>query len=246
MKDPIGETTRLGDPFWIEITDSQSKFETSLDEDALHRTLEVVEYSKPLRSARLNKHLISILIDRGVPLDVVDVLMRESMKSEVARFEAAMEDALEMRKWIQERNANSIIEGRLKHQSIKEMGAVPCSIHERIIWFLEHGFEPRRCQELRKLCRMELTSLLENNIQKLKIRVGQSASAFVIADPLGVLEENEIHVGFSESFVDEVSGFEGTFLDGGEVLVARHPALLPSDIQKVGSDSISHFMCAPN
>ena len=246
MKDPIGETTRLGDPFWIEITDSQFKFETSLDEDALHRTLEVVKYSSPLSSARINTHLISILIDRGVPLDVLEVLMRESMISEVARFEAAMEDALEMRRWIQERNGDSIIEGRRKHQSIKGTGAVPSSIPERIIWFLEHGFEPRRCQELGKLCRMELTSLLENHVRKLKIRVGQSASAFVIADPLGVLEENEIHVGFSGSFVDEASGFEETFLDGREVLVARHPALLPSDIQKVGSDSISHFMCAPN
>lgn len=246
MKDPIGETTTFDDPFWIEITDSQFKFETSSDEDALHRTLEVIKYSRPLSSAYINTQFISILIDRGVPLDVLEGLLRESMNSEVARFAAAMEDALEMRKWIQEHNGKSIKEGRLMHQSIKATGAVPSSIPERIIWFLEHGFEPRRCQELRKLCRMELTSLLENNIQKLKIRVGQSASAFVIADPLGVLEENEIHVGFSESFVDEVSGFEGTVLDGREVLVARHPALLPSDIQKVGSDFISHFMCAPN
>ena len=246
MKDPIGEMTRLGDPFWIEITDSQFKFETSSDEDALHRTLEVIKYSRPLSSAHINTQLISILIDRGVPLDVVEVLVRESMIGEVSRFRAAMEDALEMRKWIQEHSGDSIVEGRLKHQSIKGAGAVPFSIPERIIWFLEHGFEPRTCQYLGRLCRMELTSLLENNVRKLKIRVGQSASAFVIADPLGVLEENEIHVGFSRSFVDEGSGFEETFLDGMEVLVARHPARLPSDIQKVGSDLISHFMCAPN
>lgn len=83
-------------------------------------------------------------------------------------------------------------------------------------------------------------------MRKLRIRVGQSASAFVITDPLGVLEENKIHVGFSGSFIDEASGFEETFLDGREVLVARNPALLPSDIQKVGSDSISNFIYAPN
>ena len=246
MKDPISERTSLDDPFWIEITDSQCKFQTSLDEDVLHRTLEVISYSKPLNSAHINTQLISILIDRGVPLDVVEKLVEESMIGEVSRFRAAMEDALEMRKWIQEHNGDSIVEGRLKHQSIKAAGAVPFSIPERIIWFLEHGFEPRRCQYLGNLCRMELTSLLENNVRKLKIRVGQSASAFVIADPLGVLEENEIHVGFSRSFVDEGSGFEGTFLDGMEVLVARHPARLPSDIQKVSSHFISHFMCALN
>ena len=246
MKDPIGEITNFGDPFWIEITDSQSKFETSTDKDALHRTLEVIKYSKPLSSAYINTQFISILIERGVPLDVVDVLVQESMSGEVSRFLAAMEDALEMRKWIQERNGNSIIEGRLGHQSIKQMGAVPSSIPERIIWFLEHGFEPRECQELGKLCRMELNSLLENHVRKLRIRVGQSASAFVIADPLGVLEENEIHVGFSGSFVDEASGFEETFLDGREVLVARNPAHLPLDIQKVGSNSILPLLYASN
>ena len=246
MKDPIGETTNFGDPFWIEITDSQSKFETPSDEDALHRTLEVIKYSRPLSSAYINTQFISILIERGVPLDVVEVLVQESMSGEVSRFLAAMEDALEMRKWIQERNGNSITEGRLDHQSIKEMGAVPSSIPERIIWFLEHGFEPRECQELGKLCRMELNSLLENHVQKLRIRVGQSASAFVIADPLGVLEENEIHVGFSSSFVDEASGFEETFLDGREVLVARNPAHLPSDIQKVSSDSILPLLYGSN
>ena len=246
MKDPIGETTNFGDPFWIEITDSQSKFETPSDEDPLHRTLEVIKYSRPLSSGYINTQFISILIERGVPLDVVEVLVQESMSGEVSRFLAAMEDALEMRKWIQERNGNSIKEGRLDHQSIKGMGAVPSSIPERIIWFLEHGFEPRKCQELGKLCRMELTSLLENHVRKLRIRVGQSASAFVIADPLGVLEENEIHVGFSKSFVDEGSGFEEMFLDGREVLVARNPAHLPSDIQKVGSDSIFPLMCASN
>ena len=89
------------------------------------------------------------------------------MNSEVARFEAAMEDALEMRKWIQEHNGKSITEGRLMHQSIKVTGAVPSSIPERIIWFLEHGFEPRSCQELGKLCRMELTSLLETHVRNL-------------------------------------------------------------------------------
>ena len=37
------------------------------------------------------------------------------MIGEVSRFRAAMEDALEMRKWIQEHDGNSIVEGRLKH-----------------------------------------------------------------------------------------------------------------------------------
>ena len=55
-------------------------------------------------------------------------------------------------------------------------------------------------------------------------------SAFMVPDPLDVVEEGEIHVGFSSSFSDR---FPLTFLHDMDVLVARMPANLPSDIQKV-------------
>ena len=71
------------------------------------------------------------------------------------------------------------------------------------------------------------------------IRVGRSAYALMIADPLGVLEENEIHLGFSNTFKDSKSQFQDTLLNDMEVLVARLPAHLPSDIQKVPGISFS-------
>ena len=55
----------------------------------------------------------------------------------------------------------------------------------------------------------------------------------MIADPLAVLEEGEIHFGFSNMFRDPVSGFNDTMLHDIDLLVARLPAHLPSDIQKV-------------
>lgn len=57
----------------------------------------------------------------------------------------------------------------------------------------------------------------------------------MIADPLAILEENEIHLGFSNSFRDAKSKFDETMLHDMDVLVARLPAHLPSDIQKVYS-----------
>ena len=65
------------------------------------------------------------------------------------------------------------------------------------------------------------------------IKVGQSTNAYMIADPLAILEENEIHLGFSSVFHDPESGFDQSMLHNIDVLVARSPAHLPSDIQKV-------------
>lgn len=68
----------------------------------------------------------------------------------------------------------------------------------------------------------------------MNIGIGKSTYAFMLADPLAVLEENEIHLGFSGIFRDPKDGWEQTLLHETDVLVARLPALLSSDIQKAG------------
>lgn len=68
----------------------------------------------------------------------------------------------------------------------------------------------------------------------MKIRIGKSTYAFMIADPLAILEENEIHLGFSSNFRDPKDGWEQVLLHETDVLVARSPALLSSDVQKAG------------
>jgi hypothetical protein len=67
----------------------------------------------------------------------------------------------------------------------------------------------------------------------MNIGIGKSTYAFMIADPLAVLEENQIHLGFSSNFRDPKDDWEQVLLHETDVLVARLPALLSSDIQKV-------------
>ena len=67
----------------------------------------------------------------------------------------------------------------------------------------------------------------------MNIALGQSTYAYMIADPLAILGENEVHLGFSSAFHDSRSGFDQSMLHDVDVLVARSPAHLPSDIQKV-------------
>jgi len=59
--------------------------------------------------------------------------------------------------------------------------------------------------------------------------VPQSTSVYGVADPLGCLKPDEVHLSFSSHFGDEPR----PFLHEVEVIVARHPALRPSDLQKV-------------
>lgn len=73
---------------------------------------------------------------------------------------------------------------------------------------------------------------LEN---RMNIGIGKSTSALMIADPLGILEVDEIQLCFSSTFRDPKSRWEDVMLHDTDVLVARLPALLPSDIQKVSS-----------
>jgi hypothetical protein len=68
----------------------------------------------------------------------------------------------------------------------------------------------------------------------MNIAVGKSTYAFMVADPLAILEENEIHLGFSSNFRDPKDGWEQVLLHETDVLVARLPAVLSSDVQKAG------------
>ena len=99
--------------------------------------------------------------------------------------------------------------------------------------FHQHGFDPKTCPALKDVlfkAVQEYCMRLEN---KLNIGIGKSTSAFMIADPLGILEPNEIQLCFSSTFRDSKSRWEDVMLHDHDALVARLPAVLPSDIQKV-------------
>ncbi|KAI5308411.1 hypothetical protein KEM55_005787, partial [Ascosphaera atra] len=93
---------------------------------------------------------------------------------------------------------------------------------------LDAGFEPLGLPYLTKIFKHLLNDRFDQ-LEDLHIKISRSTYAYCIADPYGVLEPNEVHVGFSRAWEDE---FCGTELDGFDMLVARLPAHLPTDIQK--------------
>lgn len=125
--------------YWIEITDSQLKFEGHRNDYVFpdeHRvTFEVHSYSKKISTSRLNFQLMPILADRGVPYEVFKLLLEEDLTAKVGELEVAMDSPLVLRKWNQDNNSTT--EERLNNKGIDMVGGIPDSISEKINWFVE-------------------------------------------------------------------------------------------------------------
>lgn len=98
---------------------------------------------------------------------------------------------------------------------------------------LEAGFEVNKYTHLAEVFTNLASWHLSQLSGSLNIELGRSTIVIGIADPIGCLQPNEIHLQFSSSFTDNASGTAYNFLYGTEALTGRHPSLRRSDIQKV-------------
>ena len=140
MVDPQDETpSEKGRNYWIEITDSQLKFEghakDEYNPEPARVTFEVNAWAKKLSSNFLNYQLLPILMDRGVPPDVFATLLDQDLTARVSELEVAMDSGLALRKWNQENNPTT--NERAKYGGIEMQGGLPSSTAERINWFTE-------------------------------------------------------------------------------------------------------------
>ena len=236
-------TQMAGRNFCVEVSDSQLKIKPhpaeAIKAHTTQRTFEVVAWSTMPRPASLNFQILAILHDRGVSREVLkELLLADHCQYHEALFQA-MNSRVRLREWI-EQNRISVRD----QDDIPFVGAWPDELDEQIIMFLESGFTPQDCPLLLELIRSALKMKLDRYVDKLQIRVPQSTYLYCIADPCGILEPDEVHVGFSGTWKDPVTGTSTVILDGIDVLVGRLPALLPSDIQRrkaVWRKELQHF-----
>lgn len=221
--------------WWIEVTDSQLKFEPqvidSYDPPPRRVTFDMHSFSKKLTAAKINFQLMPILAHQGVPRQVFEHLLEQDLKTKVEVLKEAMNNGVALRKWNQD--TNPVIGERLQFNGIDMQGGLPLSSSEKINWFVEHGFDPNSCRYLNDLVYNAIKDYCLRLENKMNIELAKSTYAFMIADPLAILEEDEIHLAFSSAFKDPKDKWEEMMLHDVDVLVARLPALLPSDIQKV-------------
>lgn len=140
MVDSLDEKPRLTSRnFWIEINDSQSKFEghstDAMYPDEARVKFEVNDYSRLLTPSCLNFQLMLILEARGVPITTFRDRLEEDLTLRVSELKVAMDSSLALRKWNQENNPVST--ERARYGGIEMQGGLPHSRAEKVNWFLE-------------------------------------------------------------------------------------------------------------
>ena len=127
---------------WIEITDSQLKFNCPETEgnrcvwtDKARRTFEVNAYSTPLKPATLNFQLMSILTEQGIPRHVFERLLREDLTTKTSQLKAAMNNSVALRVWNQENSP--VGSRRTQAGGVEWLGGLPNGAAEQINCLVE-------------------------------------------------------------------------------------------------------------
>ncbi|KAK9435782.1 RNA-dependent RNA polymerase [Metarhizium brunneum] len=227
----IDSDPTLGDGDWIVTYASQVKWDCD-HEDSHHRTFEVKEWPKEPRPASLNQQFIPVLeaqaINPAKMRNSISAHLRRGLLEELAAQKLAIEDPAEMRFWLQQ-GGGSKPEG--PDNSMAFLGGLPRDSEKAMAFLLDSGFHPRSCKYLQELCWRAAHRRTEVLKAKMNICVPCSAYLLMVVDFSSTLEEDEVHVSFSTKF--QVDGFCDTLLEEMDVLVARAPSHLPSDIQRV-------------
>ncbi|KAJ4386048.1 hypothetical protein N0V93_008940 [Gnomoniopsis smithogilvyi] len=217
---------------WIETYPSQRKWKCDESEEA-HRTLEVKSWSAELTSASLNTQFLPILEDRARHPRAMRATFVQNMvldsEAEAGALKQALRNTALFRKWARDNTKPD--PHRLLSQSVPFLGGLPDGDEDIMNFLVDGGFEPIKLQFLQDLVFRKMRTKADKMREDLKIKISKSTYAFMLMDFWGILEPNEVHLSFSSKFHDGTD--ELSDLDGIDVLVARSPAHLPSDIQKV-------------
>jgi hypothetical protein len=220
----------------IEITESQLKYEFHNDDtdpetlDWARYTLFVVNYSKELGPGTLNIQFVPILEMQHVPFEVFKSLLEEHLEAETQQLLDAATNKVALRQWL---TSHGVGDRCAKSGEIPSFDSgTPCSSEEQIAMLLDAGFDPIECGFLMDKMMSIVGRQWEKLLEKLHVRIPASTVAYCVADPTGTLEEGQVSLQFSKGFLDPVTKMRYECVEG-DVLVARNPAHLPTDIRKV-------------
>ncbi len=214
--------------FWIEVSDSQLKIKPhprDRDADAFLRTFDVLQVSGECSEGHLNMQLITILEDRGVPREVLAEALSADLESYSGSLNEAMKSGLALRLWLHEHESGP------GSDSQKLLGAFPIQKRDQLIRFLECGFAPRDSAKLISCVTTILSIHMTDYCLRFRIKIPCSTVVYCVPDPCGILAEDEVCINFTSPVRNPETGLDEMMLDGLNVLVARNPAHLASDIQ---------------
>lgn len=217
---------------WIEIYPSQRKWECDF-KDVHHRTLEIRNWPTELKSASLNQQFIPVLEarskDSGLMRRVMSSHLQRALHADLGEQTDAMKDTMSLRLWIHQSGPSR--NDRLLDGSAKFLAGLPNHSADKVAFLLDSGFDQKR-QKYLKDAVLEIYQKKADTLKtKMNITIPCSAYVYMAADFSSTLEQGEVHLSFSTKF--QVEGFSDTLLEQMDILVARAPAHLPSDIQRV-------------
>ncbi|KAL1641810.1 hypothetical protein SLS58_005852 [Diplodia intermedia] len=220
---------------WIEVSDSQVKFEpheddTDSDYDPLRFTFDLHSTTGTAEPSSVYLSFFPILHDRGVPVEALRRTFEDHFNKERYSLLEATKNPVHLRKWVNKQN--SLAEERAREDVLSWQGGLPLQLQEKVILLLESGFDTS-CEYLANVTQRLVARSLRLLRQNVRVPLPRCTYIKGVADPSGILAPGEIHVHFTKSFIDEASGECLSFLDNRQVIVARNPALRRSDIQKV-------------
>ncbi|KAH7338887.1 RNA dependent RNA polymerase-domain-containing protein [Rhizoctonia solani] len=126
-------------------------------------------------------------------------------------------------------NEQDLLDAKFLHQPDPYSGHPP-SFETQALGLLLAGFDMKFTPLFNRIEILQ-KSILFGLDDKCHLHIPHSACAFIIPDPLGVLEVGEVFCGFNRPMRDN-SGTEISTVTG-PVLVTRNPCILPSDVRKV-------------
>ncbi|RYP53783.1 hypothetical protein DL769_010456 [Monosporascus sp. CRB-8-3] len=228
----ITDVTESGQEDWIETYPKQRKWNCNWS-DEYNRTLEVKSWASPRKSANLNLQFLSILEDRAHDKmrmrNAIGKHLAIELERDLGSLKAALKQPELFRQWARESSSSS--SSRVHNREVPFFAGLPYNAQDNMCFLADGGFDPMRQKYLRELVFSHQRQKCERVETELRIKIARSTYALMAVDFLGVLEPNEVQLCFSSNFDDGLDQYSD--LDGVDVLVARSPAHLPSDIQKV-------------
>lgn len=223
---------------WIKLRKSQTKYNIK---DEVHlRTLEVLHVALPPKNpASLNSQFIRVLIEGGVPVEVFISIVRNHIKNIKSQV-VDNDDPHSLITWVM--SVSNVMTKRIEMYnndtddifgSGDAISGFPNHPAEQCIQLLQAGFIPSTCPFLAKKLKCVLSFALKSLFNKLRIDVPLSRTLICIADPTGTLKQGEIFIQLDkEAGRDERTGLPFGIIED-EVIIARNPSNLPSDIVRV-------------
>lgn len=221
---------------WIEIRESQLKVQPrasdmkkpTCERDHDRWSFDVVSYSKPLKMSYLYRDFMPVLEDRHVPRDAIIGVVEDRLKPVHLELMEAMQRPDLLAVW------------RYKHfgwcdeqQPSDAVGLMTAPASRVQLLVDKAGYKPQEnivvAEAVERLAEKEFQDLRS----KPSLPCPESTYALGIADPLGVLKPGEIHLCLSQPIHDETTDVRFNGVAGRDVLIARHPTLRGSDMQKV-------------